>query len=560
MAPTMPNQKRKRGGPAALSLAANDASQRATRSRGTDNEPAVATDDPPTADITLVDNKENGNSGKRGRPRKGESKPVEEKADAATGGVRRSKRDRRSADDSPWWISGSNGAEEEEEEEEVSDSSAPLKKRARISVGAVTGLKKQGVRPRRAEQESTPSQTEPAKSPRRSKAGAVPAGEPSTLVEPEPKRRGRPRKSDASRTRDEEPPVEEVPQLKKRGRPRLSNVSASGQIPSEQPKTKSPAKHRLVKKPVTEGRRNSTAPQRRLSKNPDSQEANQSVAEMDDELEASLLPVPKYRHIEPRTRQIPRSTISAKWLPLDDASVEAISTIISDTTRPVLLRLRDKELRHQQGQIILRIFAGRLRSKLRKGMPFPPPSTKAAGSRGDKADAGGGHVEELSFESTVDSIESLETMLDPLLHSVALLEKEKVKEEAALEKEYETLRTLESNAKAEARSWRESLKKAHPLAPEPAKRKDMQELDRASGEGPELVKHKSTPLSGVFHDTKDKGLLSMSQQIASHMESIQKNVQPIQEVLPAIGKSRAALQSVLQTHLAPQQFERVLLG
>jgi len=55
-------------------------------------------------------------------------------------------------------------------------------------------------------------------------------------------------------------------------------------------------------------------------------------------------------------------------------------------------------------------------------------------------------------------------------------------------------------------------------------------------------------------------LLSMSKQIASHMESIERNLQPIQEVLPAIGKSKAALQSVLQTHLAPQQFERVLLG
>jgi FtsZ-binding cell division protein ZapB len=131
-------------------------------------------------------------------------------------------------------------------------------------------------------------------------------------------------------------------------------------------------------------------------------------------------------------------------------------------------------------------------------MPFPPPATKLVGLRRDKANAGGGHVEELDFESTVDSIESLETMLDPLLHSVALLEKEKAKEEAALERDYETLRTLESNAKAEARGWRERMRKAHPLAPEPGKQKDMHKLDLANGEGLELAKQKSTPLSGVF--------------------------------------------------------------
>jgi hypothetical protein len=52
----------------------------------------------------------------------------------------------------------------------------------------------------------------------------------------------------------------------------------------------------------------------------------------------------------------------------------------------------------------------------------------------------------------------------------------------------------------------------------------------------------------------------MAQQIGSHMESIQKNLQPVQDILPAMGKGRAALQSVLQTNLTPQQFERVLLG
>lgn len=493
----MPNQKRKRGGPAVSSVAANDASQRATRGRGKGKEPEVAADDPPPKESTVAENKQNEKRGNRGRARKGESQLVEEKADAATSEGRRSKRDRRSADDSPWWISRSHGAEEEEEE--AGDTLAPPKKRPRVSTGLVTGLKKQGSRSRRAEQESTSSQPDPTVSDRRSKTRTATADEPATFGEPEPKRRGRPRKSDISTIRDEEPPVQEALQGKRRGRPRLSDVSATRQTPSKDRSARSPAKTRLTNKPVTEGRRVSAASERRISKKSGSQEANHSVAGVDDVLEASLPEVPRYRHIEPRTRQIPRSTISAKWQPLDEASVEAISTIVSDTSRPVLLRLRDKELRHHEGQTILRIFAGRLRSKLRKGMPFPPPSTKAVGSRGDKAGAGGGHVEELDFESVVDSIESLETMLDPLLHSIALLEKERAKEEAALEKEYEALRTLESNAKAEARGWRDRMKKAHPLAPEAEKQEDRHEFVPANGGGLRLVSQKSTPLTEVFY-------------------------------------------------------------
>jgi len=132
-------------------------------------------------------------------------------------------------------------------------------------------------------------------------------------------------------------------------------------------------------------------------------------------------------------------------------------------------------------------------------MPFPPPTAKVAGSKGDKIDSGGGHVEELNFETTVASIESMQTMLDPILHSVALLEKEKAKEEAALEKEYETLRTLESNARAEARTWRERLKKSHPLAPEPLKQHGLPELDRDAGEVLALSKQRRLPLTPLFH-------------------------------------------------------------
>lgn len=356
------------------------------------------------------------------------------------------------------------------------------------------------MRSRRIEQPEPLAPTNSAKSPRRSKARTSSAGGTPAQGETGPKRRGRPRKSDIPSTGDEKLPVEEPPQPMRQGRPRLSNISATKNTPSKNAREKSlDAKTSRTSKAGTDGRGTAAKSPSRVSKALSSQDANMSVGGLDHELERSLPQVPKYRHIEPRTRQIPQSIISAKWSPLDDASIDAIAAILSDTTRPVLLRLRDKELRHQQDHNILRIFAGRLRSKLRKGMPFPPPTAKAVGSRGEQtADAVGGHVNELNFESTVDSIESLETMLDPLLHSVALLEKEKAKEEAALEKEYETLRTLESNAKAEARGWRERMKKAHPLAPEPLKQDGRPEVEGANEDGLALSKHESLPLSGLF--------------------------------------------------------------
>ncbi|KAK1826310.1 CENP-Q, a CENPA-CAD centromere complex subunit-domain-containing protein [Podospora conica] len=294
-----------------------------------------------------------------------------------------------------------------------------------------------------------------------------------------------------------------------------------------------------------EGRRASGAkasePQRRRRSDP----ANDSPAD------APSAPVPKYRHLTSRTRQIPRATITAKWSPLDDGAVSVVDGIISNSTLPVLSRFRDRQQRHQQAQTIMRTFAKRLHSKLRKGMPFPPPSSTARGAGG-----AAGHELELDFEKTVDAIQTLEKTLDPLLHSVALLESEREREEAALEKEYEELQALESNARAEARGWRESRKRDHVLAPGPREARDGQAVLLS----PPIETVGAPPAGGVFSDLKEKDLVVISQQIGNHMESVKNNLQQIDGVLPAIVKSRAALQGVLHQHLDSEKYEQVVLG
>lgn len=66
----------------------------------------------------------------------------------------------------------------------------------------------------------------------------------------------------------------------------------------------------------------------------------------------------------------------------------------------------------------------------------------------------------------------LERQLDPGLHAVELLRREKKRIEGELEKDYETLRNLEAGARGQARQQRELLKKAHVLAPVSMKRED----------------------------------------------------------------------------------------
>ena len=52
----------------------------------------------------------------------------------------------------------------------------------------------------------------------------------------------------------------------------------------------------------------------------------------------------------------------------------------------------------------------------------------------------------------------------------------------------------------------------------------------------------------------------LSQQIGNHMESMRSNLGQIEGVVPAIAKSKAALQGTLCEHLDPEQYEQVLLG
>lgn len=160
----------------------------------------------------------------------------------------------------------------------------------------------------------------------------------------------------------------------------------------------------------------------------------------------------------------------------------------------------------------------------------------------------------------MNAAQSLENTLNPLLHSVSLLEREIKKEEDALARDYDNLHKLEANARSEAKGWRDKAKREHVLAS--GIRRKSEGIDYLDEEERlELIARPEDAVTGgLFKDLDDEELATLSKQIGSHMESMQGNLQQIGGVVPAISRSKAALQQVMQKHLDEEQYDKVLLG
>lgn len=285
-----------------------------------------------------------------------------------------------------------------------------------------------------------------------------------------------------------------------------------------------------------------------------------------------------YRYIQEIIRHVSRTIIADKWTPLDTPAIHVICAFLTDIQRSVLLRLQNTTQQRGHGSAALGAITRRLQSRLRKGYPFPAPTTTGS----SRANAGS-YEDDFDFERVVDAKQALENSLNPLLHSVGLLEREIVKEEAALARDYDQLHTLEANAKSVVSEWREKAKREHLLAPG-IKKKGNQEVDarhclefvpshggRMSG-GLFKVYRPMFPVRRtkfLFTDTdatcytqdlEDEDLATLSQQIGSHMKSMKENLKQIEGILPAIVQSKAALQHVLLQHLDEEQYDNVLLG
>lgn len=281
-------------------------------------------------------------------------------------------------------------------------------------------------------------------------------------------------------------------QLKKRGRPRKSDVepdttrkqtqptireswgSAAGrratagedERPSKRPRA-SDASRRSSQGAAVIGRRgipqpNQPGPLRRATVRDD---------DNDDNIEASRpyppSPEKPYVHVAPHTRRVRQSAIEAKWTPLANASLTAVSDTLQYAQRPILQRLADSEFRREHTASAVRQVAQRIARKVARGLPFPPASMPANVGRAPLQSDAGREVE-LNFESVLDGKLSLERQLEPALDALDVLRREKDAVEEELERDYDTLRNLEAGARAQAREQRSLLKKAHLLTPAPS--------------------------------------------------------------------------------------------
>ncbi len=185
------------------------------------------------------------------------------------------------------------------------------------------------------------------------------------------------------------------------------------------------------------------------------------------------------------------STMKNKWEALDSETIASVQMLLAECARPVVSRMRTSgvgggeaaggtasERRQELARQAIAGVTRRLRSKLVKGIPFPPATVSTAPSRGSGAKraksksgnggGGGGSASreaDFNFERVAEGAQALEQQLTPLQHAIALLERERKREEDALEADYATLRELETNAQAEMRTWRERTRRAHVLTP-----------------------------------------------------------------------------------------------
>ncbi|KAI1644120.1 CENP-Q, a CENPA-CAD centromere complex subunit-domain-containing protein [Daldinia loculata] len=379
---------------------------------------------------------------------------------------------------------------------------------------------------------------------KRQKKGRPPTNERTTAEaeqDPTPlhkKKRGRPSLSI-------QPPAEANPEpqgrLKKRDRqppPPDENASSStkgkGKKPQGQPTQGQDVSIEEENRPRKQKPRqsNKTSPKSgRRRPSPDAQDRSSSPD--------SATSPPRYRHLTTRTRRVPLNIIESKWTALEQPALTSVASLLQSASRPVLLRLSNPQ-RHGHAAAALNAVSKRLCSKIARGLPFPPATTSTR------------REEEFEFERTVSGIQALESQLDPLLHSVELLRREKERAEKELDREYKALARLGSNAHAEARERRDQMRKMHVLVPE--KPPPESRVDPVG----EVVPTEN--ISGkVFTDLDDE-LAGLAGQIANHMESMRGNLQQIDGVVPAITKSQGLLRAALQSRLDREQLDNIILG
>ncbi|KAI1021707.1 hypothetical protein LB503_013251 [Fusarium chuoi] len=347
----------------------------------------------------------------------------------------------------------------------------------------------------------------------------------------------------------------------KKKKDRVSQENAEDQQPKEAPKKRGRPKGG---RPSTEtADEPQEEPQEMNKKKRRGKEKDDAPSDSDE----SLVSPPKpYIHIASFKRTIRSSKVAADWTGLSGASLPTTKSILKLAQQPILQRMAPTNNRRTHASAALHLVYRRMERKLARGLPFPPgnPSSKTTKRR---LDADGGRALELDFEAVLDGKAALERQLVPGMHAVELLKAEKERMERELERDYEELRNLEANARAQTRERKDLFRKAHVLAPtsRPTS-KDQDTTFVTDTEDEESLKVSLLygislrPENSQKQDIVNTPLEPIALQLADHVESIRGNLQQADGLTPQLSRTKAALQDVLQRYLDEVTYEQVVLG
>ncbi|KAI1106489.1 CENP-Q, a CENPA-CAD centromere complex subunit-domain-containing protein [Jackrogersella minutella] len=438
----------------------------------------------------------------------------------------------------PKKVAQANEPEADEADDENEDNSSLLRRSGRARQSS-------GLWPKTNQDTTEPADEQPSNNqkPKGHKKRGRPSLTERHVEEAEQESGPRPKKKRGRPSLNKQPPAEaeanpaSQDRPKKRGRPPLSggNASASTKEKGKKPRTQ-PPQDREDSAQEEEHPGGGRPRQSNNQSRPEQRRHRRSSETQDRSSDSGASPPSRYRHLTTRTRRVPRNVVESKWTALEAPAINSITTLLQSASRPVLLRLSNAQ-RHAHAAAALTAVSNRLRSKISRGLPFPPATTSAR------------REEEFEFERAISGVQALESQLDPLLHAVELLRREKDRAQRDLDAEYKVLGRLGANARAEARERRERTRKMHVLVPE-----EMPPGSKLDGEGD------GEQNGNVFADLRDEELLGLAGQIASHMESMRGNLQQVDGVVPAIARSRGALRAALQSRLDREMLENVVLG
>ncbi|KAG7410716.1 hypothetical protein Forpe1208_v010374 [Fusarium oxysporum f. sp. rapae] len=575
MAPDPKPQGRKRGRPANASKQAPSASQDRPDEYEADVEEAArpkqrgrpkkqAQEDAPEGEVAQAEKPKK----KRGRPSL-EDKNAEKLTENAAQPKR--KRGRPSLE--------KNQDEQEAEKETVEETAQPKRKRGRPSLEKNqneepeqetedAGKQKRKKKPKGKQVEELEEQPEEEPRPRKKgrKVAQQPEPEPE---EPEAEAEAAPRKRRRREAKEPEPEQEPEQEEQPRRSPRNSlrdlgedannkgskaekskkkkdravQENAEDQQPEEAPKKRGRPKGG---RPSTE---NADEPQEEPQETNKKKRRGKEKDDAPSDSDESLASPPKpYIHIAPFKRTIRSSKIAADWTGLSGASLPTTKSILKLAQQPILQRMTPTNNRRTHASAALHLVYRRMERKLARGLPFPPGNSSKTTKR--RLDADGGRALELDFEAVLDGKAALERQLVPGMHAVELLKTEKERMERELERDYEELRNLEANARAQTRERKDLFRKAHVLAP----------TSRPASKDQDTTFVTDTKDEGSLKDIVNTPLEPIALQLADHVESIRGNLQQADGLTPQLSRTKAALQDVLQRYLDEGAYEQVVLG